>query len=159
MKPGYLFRGLSLNLSIIDELPFLACLRHHWSESRRKCIGLLQYHNMSIRPHSPERPRSPSNPTITYHPSLFPSSIPTPALLESVAGGAHYSGVKIERDTAKIRRHSSGVRTSHIQIKGDHQRVLDDMNELYCCRPTREIFERRWRPDASFEVRRVIQVI
>jgi len=97
-----------------------------------------------------ERPRSPS-PTITYHPSLFPANLPTPALLESVAGGAHYSGVKIERDTRKVRRNSSGIRTSHLQIKGDHEQVLDDMKELYSCRPTREILERRWRPDARFE--------
>jgi len=100
---------------------------------------------------APERPRSPSSPTMTYHPSLFPANIPTPALLESAAGGAHYSGVKIERDTQKMRRSSSGKRTSHLQIKADHQQVLDDMKELYCCRPTREILERRWRPDARFE--------
>jgi len=100
---------------------------------------------------SHERPRSPPSPTLTYHPSLFPANIPTPALLESVAGGAHYSGVKIERDTQKIRRNSSGKRTSHLQIKGDHQQVLDDLTELYCCRPTTEILERRWRPDARFE--------
>jgi len=108
---------------------------------------------------SPERPRSPSSPTITYHPSLFPANLPTPALLESVAGGAHYSGVRIERDSGKARRNSAGIRTSHIQIRGDHQQVVDDLNELYCCRPTRENLERRWRPEARLEVRLVIQVI
>jgi hypothetical protein len=111
---------------------------------------------MTPRSTSHERPHSPPSPTLTYHPSLFPANIPTPALLESVAGGAHYSGVKIERDSHKMRRNSSGIRTSHLQIKGDHQQVLDDMTELYCCRPTREIFERRWRPDARFEVRPVV---
>jgi len=100
---------------------------------------------------SPERPRSPSSPTITYHPSLFPANLPTPALLESVAGGAHYSGVRIERDSGKARRNSAGIRTSHIQIRGDHQQVVDDLNELYCCRPTRENLERRWRPEARLE--------
>jgi len=106
---------------------------------------------MTTRSFSPERPRSPTSPTITYHPSLFPANIPTPALLESAVGGAHYSGVKIERDTRKLRRDSSGKRTSHLQVNGDHQRVLHDLKELYCCRPTREILERRWRPDARFE--------
>ncbi|KAJ2917231.1 hypothetical protein MD484_g3168, partial [Candolleomyces efflorescens] len=28
---------------------------------------------------------------------------------------------------------------------------MDDLKELYCCRPTREIFERSWRKDAIFE--------
>jgi len=110
---------------------------------------------MTTPPSSHERPRSPPSPTLTFHPSILPANIPTPALLESVAGGAHYSGVKIERDTSKIRRSSSGKHTSHMQIKGDHQQVLDDLTELYCCRPTREILERRWRPDARFEVRRI----
>lgn len=114
-------------------------------------IVLLSY--MATRSFSPDRPRSPTSPTITYHPSLFPANIPTPALLESAVGGAHYSGVKIERDTSKLRRDSSGKRASYLQVNGDHQRVLDDLKELYCCRPTREILERRWRPDACFEVR------
>ena len=110
---------------------------------------------MTTRSTSHERPRSPPSPTLTYHPSLFPANIPTPALLESVAGGAHYSGVRIERDTRKVRRNSSGIRTSHLQIKADHQQVVDDLTELYCCRPTRELLDRRWRPDAQFEVRRI----
>lgn len=31
-------------------------------------------------------------------------------------------------------------------------RIMVDLNELYCCRPSKEIFERTWRPDAVFEV-------
>lgn len=31
-------------------------------------------------------------------------------------------------------------------------RIIADLNELYCCRPLKEIFERTWRPDAVLEV-------
>jgi len=31
-------------------------------------------------------------------------------------------------------------------------RIMADLKELYCCRPSKEIFERTWRPDAIFEV-------
>lgn len=99
-----------------------------------------------------ERPGSPPSPTQIYHPSLFSGHIPTPALLESAAGGAHYSGAKIEHDTRRIRRGSSGIRSSYVEVKGAHKKVIEDLNELYCCRPTREIFQRTWRPDAMFEV-------
>lgn len=30
-------------------------------------------------------------------------------------------------------------------------RIMADLKELYCCRPSKEIFERTWRPDAVFE--------
>ncbi|KAH6918942.1 hypothetical protein BKA70DRAFT_1248725 [Coprinopsis sp. MPI-PUGE-AT-0042] len=33
----------------------------------------------------------------------------------------------------------------------DHQRVLDDLRELYCCRPTKEIIDRLFRKDVEFE--------
>jgi hypothetical protein len=100
---------------------------------------------------SQDRPHSPPSPTQTYHPSLFAGHIPTPALLESAAGGAHYSGAKIEHDIRRLRRGSSGRRSSFLEVKGDHKKVIEDLNELYCCRPTREILERRWRPDAVLE--------
>lgn len=99
-------------------------------------------------------PRSPSPPSITYHPSILPRSVPTPALVESVAGAAHYSGIRIEPETQlKHRRSSHGEHTVHSELKADHRRVLADLKELYCCRPTLEIFERSWSRDAVFEVR------
>ncbi|KAF7978134.1 hypothetical protein HWV62_1573 [Athelia sp. TMB] len=103
----------------------------------------------TAQPVQSERPRSPGNPTLTHHTSHFNTNFPTPSLLESVAGGAHYAGVKI--DTRKIRRTSAGVPSNHLEIKGDHRRVIEDLQELYCCRPTPEILARRWRPDAQFE--------
>ncbi|KAJ7285620.1 hypothetical protein C8J57DRAFT_1285365 [Mycena rebaudengoi] len=86
-------------------------------------------------------------PTQTHHHSLI--TMPTPALVESVAGAAHYSGGTVE---PVHRRHSSHDRQeTHTDVKGDHQRVLDDIRELYECRPTLEIFQRSWHKDAVFE--------
>ncbi|KAF9483783.1 hypothetical protein BDN70DRAFT_873399 [Pholiota conissans] len=92
-------------------------------------------------------PRSPSPPTQTFHPSIM---LPTPALVESVAGGAHYAGVRVDTDTVLKHRRSSSSRP-HTQLAHHHERVLDDLTELYCCRPTLEIFERSWNKDAVFE--------
>jgi hypothetical protein len=52
------------------------------------------------------------------------------------------------------RRHSSNAMDSATLIP-DHQRVLDDLKELYCCRPTKEIIDRLFRQDVEFEVRDV----
>jgi len=76
--------------------------------------------------------------------------MPTPALVESVAGGAHYAGVKVDTETLLKHRRNSSLK-QHTEIKNYHQRILEDLTELYCCRPTREIFERSWNRDAEFE--------
>jgi hypothetical protein len=95
-------------------------------------------------------PRSPSLnlPTITHHASI---NVPTPALVESVAGAAHYSGIKVDPGMLKRRHSSHERRMSHGEVKADHERVLEDLKELYCLRPTWEIFDRTWRKDAVFE--------
>ena len=94
--------------------------------------------------------RTPSPPSQTYHPSIL--SMPsTPALVESAAGGAHYSGAKVDSEMLLKRRRNSSFK-QHAEIKHYHQRILEDLTELYCCRPTREIFERSWHRDAEFEV-------
>jgi hypothetical protein len=73
-------------------------------------------------------------------------------LVESVAGGAHYSGANTDPDAVLNRRHSSHeYRHSHTQVKSDHQGIMRDLKELYCCRPTREILNRAWRKDATYE--------
>ncbi|KAF8162977.1 hypothetical protein B0H34DRAFT_302165 [Crassisporium funariophilum] len=110
---------------------------HHRSTSR-----------VSSEPPNP--PRSPSPPSQTYHPSILPRSVPTPALLESVAGGAHYSGIRVDSDTALKHRRSSSQQ-HHTDLKEYQGRILEDLTELYCCRPTLEIFERSWSKDAEFE--------
>jgi hypothetical protein len=105
------------------------------SENHRRC---------SISSSNP--PRSPSPPSQTYYPS-----IPTPALVESAAGGAHYSGVKVDSEMLLRPRRNSSFK-QHTEIEHYHQRILEDLTELYCCRPTQEIFERSWHRDAEFEV-------
>jgi DNA-directed RNA polymerase subunit N (RpoN/RPB10) len=118
--------------------PFILLSLLIMSESHRRCSSS-----------SSSSPRSPSPPSQTYYPSIL--SMPTPALVESAAGGAHYSGVKVDSEMfLKHRRNNSFKR--HMEIKHYHQRILDDLTELYCCRPTREIFERSWHRDAEFEV-------
>jgi hypothetical protein len=99
---------------------------------------------------SRNRSPSPPSPTMTYHANLV--TIPTPALVESVAGAAHYSGARLDHETHKRRRSSHGTGDRHTELKPSHQRVLDDLNELFGCRPTLEIFERSWSKDAVFEV-------
>lgn len=131
-------------------------LRHLRSFSLSSRSSILTTHFMS-HPHtssdgSPTVPRTPSPglPTQTHHSSIL---VPTPALVESVAGGAHYSGSKVEQEGLKRRYSSHERRMSHGDVKADHKRVMEDLKELYCCRPTREIFDRTWSQDAVFEVR------
>ncbi|KAI0049986.1 hypothetical protein FA95DRAFT_1488021 [Auriscalpium vulgare] len=100
-------------------------------------------------------------PTHTFHPpSLLPHSIPTPALFDSLAGGAHYSGVDPvkERHLSIHRANSHGVRSDPrrrssllINARDKHRAVLDDLKELYEGRPTKLIMTKRWRKDAEFE--------
>ena len=47
------------------------------------------------------------HPTLTYHTSILPRSIPTPALLDSPVSGAHYSGVEsVTERRRSVRAHS-----------------------------------------------------
>ncbi|KAJ7581107.1 hypothetical protein C8J56DRAFT_959113 [Mycena floridula] len=101
--------------------------------------------------------RSPSPPSQTFHSSgLLPKSLPTPALVESVAGGAHYSGAKVDPHSVIKHRHPSGSGDKHeeevhTEATADHSRIMGDLSELFGCRPTLEIFERTWSKDAAFE--------
>ncbi|PPQ68965.1 hypothetical protein CVT24_000354 [Panaeolus cyanescens] len=115
--------------------------RHRRSHSRSS-----QSRPLSPRARSP----SPPSPTQTFHPNPLPIIIPTPALVESVAGAAHYSGAKVDSDSMLKHRRSSSHHAPG-EITTNHRRVLDDLNELYCCRPTLDIFERSWNKDAVFE--------
>ncbi|KAF7304707.1 Serine-threonine kinase receptor-associated protein [Mycena kentingensis (nom. inval.)] len=100
--------------------------------------------------------RSPSDasnhgdlPTQTRHSSLLPAAVPTTALVESVAGAAHYSGSSVE--PLKHRHSSHEPQEDHSVLKDGHQQVLNDLRELYECRPTPVIFARSWHKDAVFE--------
>ncbi|KAF5324445.1 hypothetical protein D9611_004314 [Ephemerocybe angulata] len=101
-------------------------------------------------------PRSPSPPSQTFHAASILPSVPTPSLLESVAGAAHYSGVKLDPEAIAQKRRRRSLSAHRASEDGEvgsaaHQRVLDDLKELFCCRPTTEIFERSWRKDATFQ--------
>ncbi|KAH7930890.1 hypothetical protein BV22DRAFT_999907 [Leucogyrophana mollusca] len=96
-------------------------------------------------------PRSPSPPTITHHPAGLLGSFPIPNIAQSAAGGAHYSGAPM---TEAAQPRSSSGNTLCLEDDKAHlnrQQIMRDLKELYCCRPTREIFERTWRRDAVFE--------
>ncbi|KAJ6513897.1 hypothetical protein C8R47DRAFT_1033625 [Mycena vitilis] len=113
-----------------------------------------QSHHRSPSDASRSHHRSPSaasnsEPSQTHHHSLLPSVVPTPALVESVAGAAHYSGSNIE--PLKHRHSSHDRQDTHTELKADHNRVLADIRELYELRPTPDIFERSWHKDAVFE--------
>jgi hypothetical protein len=79
-------------------------------------------------------------PTQTYHSTLLPRSIPMPALLDSVAAGAHYSGVESvnERRRSLNRGHSHTAHTlsprrhSHLPAAAStsHLAAMDDIREV-----------------------------
>lgn len=100
----------------------------------------------SVRPLPGSTPTSPTHsglPTQTYHSSLLPRSIPMPAILDSVAGGAHYSGVESvnERRRSLNRGHShtshnahtlSPRRHSHLPAAASvsHLAAMDDLRDV-----------------------------
>jgi hypothetical protein len=98
-------------------------------------------------PSSPtSHPTSPTNlPTHTYHISILPRSIPTPALLDSAVGGAHYSGVESVNERRRSVRSSNthalnaneigvslGRRRSTIVAEPNpfHLTVVDDLKDV-----------------------------
>ena len=113
-------------------------------------------HQRSLSSEASPPPRSPSPPSQTFHPSILPHSVPTPALVESVAGGAHYSGVRVNSDTQLKHHRTNSCHKSPAELNTNHRQVLEDLKELFCCRPTREIFDRSWNRDAVYEVRSLL---
>ncbi|KIK91430.1 hypothetical protein PAXRUDRAFT_149512 [Paxillus rubicundulus Ve08.2h10] len=91
-------------------------------------------------------------PTTTHRSPKMPSFVSAPNIAHSAVGGAHYLGVPVTQEH-KGGRTSSGeaTRSSHESQEASRERIMNDLKELYCCRPTRRIFERTWCPDAVFE--------
>jgi len=77
--------------------------------------------------------------------------IPTPALFGSAAGGAHYSGAKVEHTNSDIARASFSNGGASVELDEKRKLIMDDLKELFECRPTLDIFNRSWRRDAIFE--------
>jgi len=82
---------------------------------------------------------------LTYHSSILPRSIPTPALLDSAVSGAHYSGVEsvterrrsvrahsISRDGGALSPSSPGRRQSALPAIPNplHLAVVDDLKDV-----------------------------
>ncbi|KAF8504046.1 hypothetical protein BU17DRAFT_58363 [Hysterangium stoloniferum] len=92
--------------------------------------------------------RSPSPPTLTrIHSPIL--NIPTPSLLRSVAEAAHYSSTR--HGPGEGRRASFGSSTAQCSLSPERARIVEDIKELFSLRPSLEIFERAWHPDATFE--------
>jgi hypothetical protein len=86
-------------------------------------------------------------PSLTYHTSLLPRSIPTPGLLDSAVSGAHYSGVESvnERRRLSIRRsesltsgganHGATRRQSALPAIPNpyHLAIIDDIKDVRAC--------------------------
>ncbi|KAG8969112.1 hypothetical protein FRC03_004427 [Tulasnella sp. 419] len=96
-------------------------------------------------------------PSQTYHPERRASlHLPSISAFESIAGGAHFSAVTDDPNKLSPRhsRNSSGrgaVFEEEVVLTGARKRVFEDVLLLFCCRPTKDIFERSWRKDAIFE--------
>lgn len=101
------------------------------------------------------RPSSSPPPTITYHHSSTLLPIPAPQIAQAAVGGAHYSTMYTSHHTRRRSSGSDGLhRTSQSAgdaEESDRRRIVDDLNELFCCRPSIDIFKRTWRHDAIFE--------
>ncbi|KAI6006042.1 hypothetical protein EDD15DRAFT_2384668 [Pisolithus albus] len=106
---------------------------------------------------SPQGQPSSSSPppTITYHHSPTMLPIPPPQIAHAAVGGAHYSTMYTSQHSH--RRASSGDRPRRASQsagemeESERRRIVDDLNELFCCRPSIDIFKRTWRRDAVFE--------
>ncbi|KAI0713230.1 hypothetical protein C8Q76DRAFT_796215 [Earliella scabrosa] len=83
--------------------------------------------------------------------------LPIPDLLNSIASGAHYSGGYQERAAdqplhPKPWRARSRERSSdHPEVELRFKDVMDDLEQLYCCKPTPDIIQRRFRADATVD--------
>ncbi|KAG0705189.1 hypothetical protein DFH29DRAFT_907975 [Suillus ampliporus] len=103
----------------------------------------------SIHNASPKSSVSAS-PTMIYHRPVVQITFSMPDIVHSAAGG-HYSGAPVSENDDEVV--TSPGRPNSSTEEGDiiRDRIMADLKELYCCRPSKEIFERTWRPDAVFE--------
>ncbi|KAG8906839.1 hypothetical protein FRB99_006014 [Tulasnella sp. 403] len=96
--------------------------------------------------------RSPE-PKITYHPDRKRRSLSlTFPDMHALAGGAHFSAATDHPDQERqLQPISSHLSNSDVKLEGTRKQVVEDVMELFCSRPTLEIFRRSWREDATFE--------
>jgi len=91
--------------------------------------------------------RSPSPPTQVFHRSLMPHASPTSGLFP------RYYGAKTKRmhRRSDIQRATFGAHGASVELDERRAQLLKDLQQLYSCQPSVEIFERSWRSDAAFE--------
>ncbi|EJD05908.1 uncharacterized protein FOMMEDRAFT_18137 [Fomitiporia mediterranea MF3/22] len=106
----------------------------------------MHFHNSQPTPPPSDGSDTSDQPTQVFHPSFVPKPS---GILGSAASGAHYSGAKVHHRRSDVQR-ASGSRDPS-ELTESHQRIISDLSELYCCRPTAEIFRRSFREDAEFE--------
>ncbi|KAG8934757.1 hypothetical protein FRC01_000438 [Tulasnella sp. 417] len=74
--------------------------------------------------------------------------------MRGVVGGAHFTAASehTEGEREVLRTVSSHLSGSDVKLEGKRRQVVEDVMELFCSRPTPEIFERSWKKDAVFAV-------
>ncbi|CUA66788.1 hypothetical protein RSOLAG22IIIB_00236 [Rhizoctonia solani] len=76
------------------------------------------------------------------------ANLPTPGMLASLAGAAHYTGNPKYTKQEALR---ASFGSKNVVLEGQRKQTVEDVLELFCAHPSLEIFERSWRRDAVFE--------
>ena len=76
------------------------------------------------------------------------ANLPTPGMLASLAGAAHYTG-NPQYSKQEAARASFG--SKQVVLEDQRKQTVEDVLELFCAHPSLEIFDRSWNRDAVFE--------
>ncbi|KAJ1304625.1 hypothetical protein OPQ81_005767 [Rhizoctonia solani] len=76
------------------------------------------------------------------------ANLPTPGMLASLAGAAHYTGNPRYSQQEAVR---AGFGSKNVVLEGKRKQTVEDVLELFCAHPSLEIFDRSWHRDAVFE--------
>ncbi|KAF8678095.1 RNA polymerase II C-terminal domain phosphoserine binding [Rhizoctonia solani] len=76
------------------------------------------------------------------------ANLPTPGMLASLAGGAHYTGNPKYSKQEAVR---ASFGSKNVILEGKRKQTVEDVLELFCAHPSLEIFDRSWHPNAVFE--------
>lgn len=87
----------------------------------------------------------------SYHTTNHGLNMPTPGLISAMAGAAHFSSGTTDIPAHQKFRPTFADGEDRTKLDPVRQAILDDTLQLFCARPTLEIFERHWRMDAVFE--------
>lgn len=76
------------------------------------------------------------------------ANLPTPGMLASLAGAAHYTGNPKYSQQEAVR---ASFGSKNVVLEGKRKQTVEDVLELFCAHPSLEIFDRSWHRDAVFE--------